>query len=215
MPTFKSTATLGAACALTAVLAACTSNSPAASSPVASSPAATVPVTTTQPATPSASSSPAATPPAATPPDAATPVAVAPVATSPGPGTLATGCATREGSLPGSSITVCPDAAPVGGVVHVTVKGCAPAAPAAALVFLGPGSWLGTDGGGGANVTFYPRTGSAEAAATFTIPATYTGGNENEKGGNYPTLTVKPGTSYDFVTDPAGGCNVPFTVTAG
>jgi hypothetical protein len=116
---------------------------------------------------------------------------------------------------------VCPDAAPVGGVVHVTVKGCASVDPAAglpelaaaALFFLGPDSWLGTDGGGGANVPLYPRTGSTEATATFTIPATYTGGNE--KGGPYPTLTVTPGTHYNFVTDPAGECNVPFTVTAG
>ena len=213
MPTFKSVSTLGAACAMTAVLAACTSNSPAAPSPAATTPAAT-----TQPSTPAATPS-ASSSPAATPSVAGTPVAVAPVATSSGPGTPAPGCATREGSLPGSSITVCPDAAPVGGVVHVTVKGCAPgdmpAMAAAALAFLGPGSWLGTDGGGGANVPFYPQTGSAEATATFTIPVTYTGGNENEKGGHYPTLTVKPGTSYSFVTDPAGGCNVPFTVTAG
>lgn len=127
----------------------------------------------------------------------------------------------RDGSLPNSSITVCPDEAPVGAVVHVTVKGCAlvdPAAglpdmAAAALFFLGPDSWLGTNGGGGASVPLSPPAGSSEATATFTIPATYTGGNEN--GGAYPTLRVTPGTGYDFVSDPAGDCSIPFTVTAG
>ncbi|HEY6792066.1 MAG TPA: hypothetical protein VI365_32605 [Trebonia sp.] len=146
---------------------------------------------------------------------------MAPVAASTAPATPATGCATRNGALPNSSITVCPDAAPVGGVIHVTIKGCAtvdpaaglPQIPAAALFFLGPDSWLGTDGGGGANVPFFPTKDSTEATASFTIPATYTGGNE--KGGPYPTLTVTPGTDYSLTTDPAGECNVPFTVTAG
>ena len=83
--------------------------------------------------------------------------------------------------------------------------------PAAGLFFLGPNSWLGTNGGGGANVKFAPTTGH-QATATFTIPATYTGGNEN---GPYPTLTTKPGSGYEFVTDPAGDCNVHFTVLPG
>ncbi|HEY1701780.1 MAG TPA: hypothetical protein VGG75_18905 [Trebonia sp.] len=112
---------------------------------------------------------------------------------------------------------MCPDAAPVGSVVHVTIKGCAPTGaglpdlPAADLHFLGPDSWLGTNGGGGANVPFSPKTGF-EATATFTIPATYTGGEEN---GTYPAVPVTPGTQYAFTTDPAGECSVPFTVTRG
>lgn len=140
----------------------------------------------------------------------------APVA-APATRSPAAGCATAAGSgLPDSSITVCPAAGPVGSVVHVTIKGCAPVGaglpdvPAAGLFFLGPGSWLGTDGGGGANVPYSPRTGS-EATATFTVPATYTGGNQD---GPYPTLTVTPGTGYEFITDPAGRCRIPFTVTA-
>jgi hypothetical protein len=109
---------------------------------------------------------------------------------------------------------VCPDAAPVGGTVRITLKGCAGSQerPAADLDFLGPNSWLGTGGGGGKNVPFSPTTGSEEATATFVIPATYTGGNE--KPGPYPTLPTRPG-SYNFITDPAGECNIPFTVTAG
>ena len=82
---------------------------------------------------------------------------------------------------------------------------------AASLAFLGPNSWLGTNGGGGANVPFSPRTGSTQATAAFTIPATYTGGNEN--GGAYPTLKTTPGTDYTFTTDPAGECTIHFTVT--
>jgi hypothetical protein len=112
---------------------------------------------------------------------------------------------------------VCPDAGPVGSVVHVTIKGCAPTGgglpdlPAADLHFLGPDSWLGTNGGGGASVPFSPKTGF-EATATFAIPATYTGG---EKNGTYPAVPVAPGTEYAFATDPAGECSVPFTVTGG
>jgi hypothetical protein len=102
--------------------------------------------------------------------------------------------------------------------VHITIKGCAPVDPtaglpktaAADLHFLGPGSWLGTDGGGGANVPFSPLTGSTEAAATFTVPATYVGGIE--KPGPYPILSTSPG-SYVFATDPAGICTIHFTVT--
>ena len=126
-------------------------------------------------------------------------------------------CASKPGpDIPDSSITVCPDSGPVGSVVHVTIKHCSPTGnglpdlPAAALFFLGPNSWLGTNGGGGAFVRYSPQTGP-EATATFTIPATYTGGNQH---GPYPTLQVKPGTGYEFATDPAGECDVAFTVTA-
>ena len=126
-------------------------------------------------------------------------------------------CASKPGpDIPDSSITECPDSGPVGSVVHVTIKHCSPTGnglpdiPAAALFFLGPNSWLGTNGGGGAFVRYSPQTGP-QATATFTIPATYTGGNQH---GPDPTLQVKPGTGYEFVTDPAGECNIAFTVTA-
>ena len=56
-------------------------------------------------------------------------------------------CASASaGDTPDSSITVCPDAGPVGSVVHVTIKRCAPTGnglpdiPAAGLFFLGPNS---------------------------------------------------------------------------
>lgn len=182
MSTPRSVAILVMACAVTGVLAACASNS---SAPPAQGTATTRPSAsaTTFPAT-----------------------APTPTMTS-----SAARCATATGSeLPNSSITVCPAAGPVGSVVHVTIKGCAPGMPAAALAFLGPNSWLGTGGGGGVNVPYSPHTGSA-ATATFTIPATYTGGNKD--GGPYPTLTVRPGTGYEFITDPAGECHVPFSVT--
>jgi hypothetical protein len=98
------------------------------------------------------------------------------------------------GGSDGGSITVCPDAAPAGAVVHVTIAGCAPTGPglpdlpAAGLFFLGPDSWLGTNGAGGAYVRFAPQTGHL-ATATFTIPATYTGGNQN---GPYPRWPRNP-----------------------
>jgi len=194
-------ATVGAACALTAVLAACAANAPVTSSSAASSPAATTQAATTQ------SSSPAAGP------SSAAPSAAASVATPAATASAAAGCAsepagTVSGLPAGGSITVCPDAAPVGAVVHLTIAGCAPSMPAAGLNFLGPNSWLGTNGGGGANVKYSPQTGF-RATAAFTIPATYTGGNEN---GPYPTLTTKAGTGYEFTTDPGGACNVHFTV---
>ena len=143
------------------------------------------------------------------------PATSAPVSTT--AGCASSPVAPGGGGQAGGSITVCPDAAPVGGVVHVTIVGCAPTGsgqpdlPAAGLFFLGPNSWLGTNGGGGAAVHFAPTTGH-QATATFTIPATYTGGNEN---GPYPTLATKPGNGYQFVTDPAGDCNVRFTVLPG
>jgi hypothetical protein len=195
--TLRSLAILLTACFAAALLAACTSKAPVTSSGVSapalakthpSAVATTLPTTAASPATSAQ----------ATPPSAA-------------------GCVTSAGfALPSSSITVCPSAGPVGSVVHVTIKDCAPAGaglpsvPAAGLFFLGPNSWLGTDGGGGAGVPYSPQTGS-EATAVFTIPATYVGGNED---GPYPTLEVTPGTGYEFITDPAGECSVPFTVTA-
>jgi hypothetical protein len=218
---FRLTATLGAACAATAVLAGCTLSPPVTST----APASGTPASGTAALVPAASATarPSASAPAspASAPPVALPAAPPSVAASSAPGTAASGCARRTGVRPNSSITVCPDAAPVGGIVHVTIKGCAlvnppaglPDVAAAALFFLGRDSWLGTNGGGGAYVPFSPQSGSGEATATFTVPATYKGGNE--KAGPYPTLPVAPGTRYSFVTDPAGECNAPFTVTAG
>lgn len=127
-------------------------------------------------------------------------------------------CATARGTLPDSSITVCPASAPVGEAVRITIKGCIrfdrftglPEMPASDLFFLGPNSWQGADGGG-IEVPFSPRVGSVEASATFTVPPTYVGGDK--KGAPYPTLKTEPGTGYEFATDPAGACKVHFTVS--
>jgi hypothetical protein len=194
----RSVAAFGAACALTAVVAC-------SSSPRTSGAPGSAQTPTGQSSTPA-------------PPSSAAPSAGAPIA----PESAAAKCASAPvvaggGAQAGGSITVCPDAAPVGGVVEVTITGCAPTGPglpnlpAAGLFFLGPGSWLGTNGGGGAYVNFAPETGY-RATATFTIPATYKGGNQN---GPYPTVATKPGSDYEFVTDPAGACNVHFTVLPG
>jgi len=235
MPVFKSLPALrlatafGAACVLPAMVAACSSSAPRISSPAGSTQAAPPPSSTPAVAPSSAASSPAApvAPPSAVgPPSAVAPAAVpsaaASVAATPAPASATAGCASSrvapvDGVQGSGSITVCPDAAPVGGVVHITIAGCAPTGsglpdlPADALSFLGPKSWLGTNGGGGATVSFAPKAGH-QATATFIIPATYTGGNEN---GPYPTLATKPGNGYQFATDPAGDCTVRFTVLPG
>ena len=137
----------------------------------------------------------------------------------PGPGTSSTptSCVTQshpanfDGSgSPASSITVCPDRAPVGGVVHITLQGCdVPPVAAAALEFLGPSSFIGSSGGG-AGVPF-KTAGGDRATATFTIPAAYIGGATGVSPN--PTLPVRPGGHYAFATYPAAICDVPFTVT--
>jgi hypothetical protein len=202
MPAARSAAIVVIACAATAALAACQPNTPvAARSSSAVNTAPTAP-STTAPVTSSASA------------PAVSPSALAATSSAPAPTPT---CASATGAdIPDSSITVCPDAGPVGSVVHVTIKNCAPTGdglpdiPSAGLFFLGPKSWLGTNGGGGAYVPYSPQTGH-QASATFTIPATYTGGNQH---GPYPTLRVTPGTGYTFATDPAGECHIAFTVTA-
>jgi hypothetical protein len=202
MPTLRIIITFGAVCSLTFVIAACTANATVRSSPPA--PTQTATARSSAPAGALSSAAPATVRPVV--PTSASASTVAGCASSP--------VAPGAGESAGGSITVCPDAAPVGAVVHVTIAGCAPTGPgqpdlpAAALFFLGPDSWLGTNGGGGASVKFAPQTGH-QASATFTIPAIYTGGNEN---GPYPTLATKPGSNYEFVTDPAGECSVHFTV---
>jgi len=111
---------------------------------------------------------------------------------------------------PASSITVCPGRAPVGAVVHITLQGCdTPSRAAAALVFLGPSSFIGS-GGGGNDIPFTP-VGPDRATATFTIPASYAGGETGASPN--PALPVRPGGHYAFATYPTGICHVPFTVT--
>jgi hypothetical protein len=113
---------------------------------------------------------------------------------------------------PAASITVCPARAPVGAVVRITVQGCNTSSqPPAALVFLGPSSFIGAGGAG--NSVPFKRTGGDRFTATFTIPATYVGGEHGASPN--PTLPVKPGSHYAFATYPAGWCYVPFTVTGG
>jgi hypothetical protein len=220
MPAARSAAIVVIACAATAALAACQPNTPVAvrsSSALNTAPAASA---VTAPSTPVPATSPTAAPSATAPVTASasapavSPSALAATSSAAAP---APSCASATGAdIPDSSITVCPDAGPVGSVVHVTIKNCAPTGnglpdiPSAGLFFLGPKSWLGTNGGGGAYVPYSPQTGH-QATATFTIPATYTGGNQN---GPYPTLAVTPGTGYTFATDPAGECHIAFTVTA-
>jgi hypothetical protein len=224
MPAARSAAIVVIACAATAALAACQPNTPVAAlsssalntasiAPAAASPhtAPSTPVSATSPSTAPSTTAPVTSSASA---PAVSPSAPAARSSAPPP---APSCASKPGAgIPDSSITVCPDAGPVGSVVHVTIKHCSPTGsglpdiPAAALFFLGPKSWLGTNGGGGAYVRFLPQTGP-QATATFTIPATYIGGNQH---GAYPTLRVTPGTGYHFATDPAGECNVVFTVTA-
>lgn len=219
MPFARSAAIVVIACAATAAIAACGPNTPVAAK--SSSALTTAP---TAPAAALAATAPSAPVPATSPSTTApvTSSASAPAVTPSSPTAMSSAlpaphCASKAGAeIPGSSITVCPDAGPVGSVVHVTIKHCSPTGdglpdlPAAALFFLGPNSWLGTNGGGGALVRYSPQTGPV-ATATFTIPATYIGGNQH---GPYPTLEVKPGTKYDFATDPAGACSIAFTVTA-
>jgi len=97
-------------------------------------------------------------------------------------------------------------------VVAITLQGCnTPSRAPAALVFLGPSSWIGSGGAG--NPVPFKLAGGDRFTATFTIPATYAGG-ENGASPN-PTLPVRPGDHYAFATYPAGICDVPFTVTGG
>jgi hypothetical protein len=225
MSAARSAAIVVIACAATAALAACQPHTPVAAqsssalktaptAPAAASPA-------TAPSTPAPATSPTTAPSTTAPVTASasapavSPSAQAATSSAPAP---APSCASAPGGadIPHSSITVCPDAGPIGSVVHVTISHCAPTVngqpdlPADGLFFLGPKSWLGTNGGGGAYVQYSPQTGH-QATATFTIPATYIGGNQH---GPYPTLRVTPGTGYTFTTDPAGECNIAFTVTA-
>jgi hypothetical protein len=136
-------------------------------------------------------------------------------ATPPSPG----GCASRSHPVnfafsgsPASSVTVCPGRASVGAVVHITLQGCnTPSRAPAALVFLGPSSWIGSGGGG--DPVPVKMVGGDRFIATFTIPATYVGGETGAIPN--PTLPVRPGDHDAFATYPAGICDVPFTVTGG
>jgi hypothetical protein len=95
-------------------------------------------------------------------------------------------------------------------VVRITLQGCnTPSRPPAALVFLGPSSFVGSGGAG--NPVPFKMVGGDRATATFTIPATYVGGETGASPN--PILPVGPGDHYAFATYPAGICDVPFTVT--
>ena len=111
---------------------------------------------------------------------------------------------------PASSIIVCPGRAPVGAVVRITLQGCDTLSQAAAaLVFLGPSSFIGSSAGGDA--VPFKTVGADRATATFTIPATYVGGGTGAS--SNPASPVRPGGHYAFATYPAGICHVPFTVS--
>jgi len=113
---------------------------------------------------------------------------------------------------PASSIIVCPGHAPVGAMVHITLQGCnTPSRPPAAVVFLGPSSWIGSGGGG--NPVPFKIFGGDRFTATFTIPASYVGGETGAFPN--PTLPARPGGHYAFATYPAAICDVPFTVAGG
>ena len=113
---------------------------------------------------------------------------------------------------PAGSITVCPGRAAAGAVVHITLQGCnTPAQAPPTLVFLGPSSWIGSGGAG--NPVPFKMAGGDRFTATFTIPATYLGGETGAFPN--PTLPVRPGDHYAFATYPTGICDVPFTVTGG
>ena len=136
-------------------------------------------------------------------------------ATPPSPG----GCASQShpanfpfSGSPVGSITVCPGRAAVGAVVRITLQGCnTPSRAPVALVFLGPSSWIGSGGGGGP--VPFKMVGGGRFTASFTIPATYVGGETGAIPN--PTLPVRPGDHYSFATYPVGICDVPFTVTGG
>lgn len=99
------------------------------------------------------------------------------------------------------SMTVCPGTGPVGTSVTVSGSGCK---YIAALVFLGPGAYIGSQGGGD-EITIKP-TQQGDFNVKYTIPPTYASG-----GGIHPTSGVVPGT-YHFGSYPADICSVPFQV---
>lgn len=109
------------------------------------------------------------------------------------------------------TITVCPGSARVGSVVEVrgdlACSGNGSTARNLSVVFLGPGDYVGS-GGGGAPVHFRVETDAFEAS--FRVPATYPG---SERAGAR-ARPVLPGRRYAFATYPARACSVPFTVLA-
>ena len=76
------------------------------------------------------------------------------------------------------------------------------------LVFLGPGAYVGSDGGGD-EITIAPDA-KGNFSVKYTIPATYSSG-----GFPHHTNPVLPGDSYEIGSYPADVCSVGFRVTAG
>lgn len=120
------------------------------------------------------------------------------------PHASAPGCAT--GTRSAGSITVCPDAAPVGSTVTISGTGCHNPRQSVLAVFLGPRAWMGSSGGG---VDLEIPVQGNHFRATFRIPSSYPAGGDARK-----TAPVMPGVHYGFAVDPAAECSVGFTVTA-
>lgn len=113
------------------------------------------------------------------------------------------GVSACSGSTSTGELTICPGSAPVGARVTIVGKGCG----AGFVVFLGPGSYNGS-GGGGADIPVASGA-SNYFAGSWTIPSTYySGGNVNTP------LPVKPGSDYQFQTA-ANTCHASFQVTSG
>lgn len=120
------------------------------------------------------------------------------------PHASAPGCAT--GTRSAGSITVCPDAAPVGSTVTISGTGCHNPLQSVSAVFLGPRAWMGSSGGG---VDLEIPVQDNHFRTTFRIPSSYPAGGDAQK-----TAPVTPGGHYAFAVDPAAECSVAFTVTA-
>ena len=111
-------------------------------------------------------------------------------------------CSSRSG--PYGTLTVCPGAAPVGARVTITGKGCH---STSTLVFLGPGAYLGSGGGGNDIPMHSDSQGNFQLA--YTIPSTYESGGTS----SHPVSTI-PGNGYEFGSYPGDLCSAPFTVTS-
>jgi hypothetical protein len=113
------------------------------------------------------------------------------------------GCATSSNA--NGSLTVCPDAGPVATSVALRGQGCNNPGEPVTAVFLGPGTYVGSSGGG--DEFMIPVNSSNQFNGSFQIPPTYTSGGAS----NHP-VPVTPG-RFSFSVYPAGLCSVPFTVT--
>lgn len=108
---------------------------------------------------------------------------------------------------------VCPGAAPVGATVRISAPTLcgAPDLRNLTVVFLGPQAYVGTGGGGNEVPKPYRAVGGG-FEVSFRLPRSYAAGAEDGK--TSTSVAVTPGSGYSFATYPAGGCTVPFTVSA-